>query len=176
MAAGFPLVVSGVPIATSEALYQACRFPLEPELQEVILKEASPMTAKMRSKPHRERTRSDWEAVKVRIMRWCLRVKLSQNWSKFTDALAETGSLPIVEFSTKDAYWGAMPTPDGEHLVGANVLGRLLMELRVLLDGPDRAALKVVEPPAIRDALLVGRPIAAVSGPARPDAYPWSRP
>src|SRR5436190_807211 len=81
MAAGFPVCVNGVRIRTSEALYQACRFPHMPDVQRLIIDEASPMTAKMRSKPYRKDSRADWERVRVKVMRWCLRVKLSQNWN-----------------------------------------------------------------------------------------------
>src|SRR3954453_12207001 len=83
MAAGFPLEVNGIPIRTSEALYQACRFPHRPEVQRLILDERSPMTAKMRSKPYREDSRPDWDTARVTVMRWCLRVKLAQNWDRF---------------------------------------------------------------------------------------------
>lgn len=53
MAGGFPLKVNGLRILTSEALYQACRFPHRPEVQRFIIEQASPMTAKMKSKPYR---------------------------------------------------------------------------------------------------------------------------
>ena len=74
MAAGFPLEVNDVPIRTSEALYQACRFPHKPDVQRRIVAERSPMTAKMRGKPFRKQSRPDWESVRVGIMRWCLAV------------------------------------------------------------------------------------------------------
>jgi type I restriction enzyme S subunit len=35
----------------------------------------------MRSKPFRKDSRPDWDAVRVKIMRWSLRVKLTQNWN-----------------------------------------------------------------------------------------------
>src|SRR5436309_5954032 len=73
MAGGYPLCVNGVRILTSEALYQACRFPHRPEVQRLIIAQKSPMTAKMKSKPHREDSRPDWDEVRVLIMRWCLR-------------------------------------------------------------------------------------------------------
>ncbi|MCX6161944.1 MAG: NADAR family protein, partial [Ignavibacteriae bacterium] len=47
MAAGFPLYVNGIKILTTEALYQACRFPHLPDIQQKIIYEKSPMTAKM---------------------------------------------------------------------------------------------------------------------------------
>jgi type I restriction enzyme, S subunit len=45
----FPLHVQRTRIHTSEALYQACRFPHLPEVQRLIIGQASPMTAKMKS-------------------------------------------------------------------------------------------------------------------------------
>jgi len=107
MAGGYPLVVAGVPIRTSEALYQAMRFPLDPDVQRLIIEQPSPMAAKMVGKPHRaEKCRDDWDEVRVDIMRWCLRVKLIQNWEKFWELLDSTGDLPIVEESHKDQFWG----------------------------------------------------------------------
>jgi type I restriction enzyme, S subunit len=89
MAPDFPLEVNGIPIATTEALYQACRFPDRPDVQALVLDQRSPMTAKMKSKRYRKSTRADWEKVRVKIMRWCLRVKLAQNWSSFFGAAAQ---------------------------------------------------------------------------------------
>jgi type I restriction enzyme S subunit len=161
MAAGFPLVVNGVSIRTSEALYQACRFPHLPDVQRLIIEERSPMTAKMRSKPYRDQSRADWDSVRIRIMPWCLRVKLAQNWAAFGDLLRSTNDLPIVELSRKDDFWGAKPQEDGT-LVGMNVLGRLLMELREDLRRDTGGNLKRVEPVPIPDFLLYEKPIGVV--------------
>jgi type I restriction enzyme S subunit len=169
MAPGFPLRVNGVRIRTSEALYQACRFPHLPDVQRKIIDEHSPMTAKMRSKPFRKDSRSDWDAVRVKIMRWCLRVKLAQNWREFGRLLLATGDRPIVEQSRKDDFWGAKVAADGS-LVGMNVLGRLLMELREQLKG-DEVGLYSVEPLAITEFLLFQQPIemiCAERSPSRP--------
>lgn len=163
MATGFPLKVNGLRILTSEALYQACRFPHLPVVQRVIIGQKSPMTAKMKSKPHRVETRADWERVKVNIMRWCLRVKLAQNWAKFSQLLLETGARPIVEESRKDDFWGAKVV-DRQTLRGINVLGRLLMELRTQLKQGDQESLSIVEPLAIPDFLLDGRAIGTIFG------------
>ncbi|MFW5453930.1 NADAR family protein [Thioalkalivibrio sulfidiphilus] len=83
MASGYPLRVNGVRILTSEALYQACRFPHLPDVQRVIIDQKSPIAAKMKSKPHRKDSRPDWDQVRVGVMRWCLRVKLAQNYKEF---------------------------------------------------------------------------------------------
>ena len=177
MAGGFPLHVQGTRIYTSEALYQACRFPHLPEVQRLIIGQASPMTAKMKSKPHRKDSRADWDRVRVRVMRWCLRVKLAQNWEKFSELLLGTGDRPIVEESRKDPFWGAKPA-DESTLVGMNVLGRLLMELREAVRSQGRDALQIVQPPAIPEFLLFGRQIEAVAAPnlARQSSTAIARP
>jgi ribA/ribD-fused uncharacterized protein len=128
MAAGYSLNVNGILVPTAEHLYQACRFPNHPEIQEAIILEASPMNAKLISRKNIDLTRSDWNDVRVKIMRWCLQIKLSQNWEKFSKLLLETGDKSIVEFTKKDKMWGA--TQEGNTYVGVNALGRLLMELR----------------------------------------------
>jgi len=161
MAGGFPLYVQGTRIYTSEALYQACRFPHLPEVQRLIIGQASPMTAKMKSKPHRKNSRTDWDRVRVKVMRWCLRVKLAQNWAKFSGLLLRTGDRPIVEESRRDDFWGAKPV-DEQTLVGMNVLGRLLMELREAVKAQGPAGFQVVEPLDIPEFLFLGRPIGAV--------------
>ena len=164
MAAGFPLCVNGTRIRSSEALYQSCRFPHRPEVQRLIIQQNSPMTAKMKSKPYRHDSRQDWDRVRVKIMRWCLRVKLAQNFRKFSDLLLETGARPIVEESRKDDFWGAKVSADGT-LVGMNVLGRLLMELREALLTESRESLTRVQPIAIPEFLLYGRSIGIVAAP-----------
>jgi len=168
MAPGFPLVVNGIHIRTSEALYQACRFPHLPDVQRLVIGQGSPMAAKMRSKPYRKQSRPDWDAVRVKVMRWCLRIKLAQNLEKFGALLKSTGDRPIVEESVKDDFWGAHPREDGR-LVGGNVLGRLLMELRGELATRSEDALRHVVPPSIPDFLLYGEPVESLDTPDASD-------
>ena len=174
MAPGFPLLVNGIQIKTSEALYQACRFPHLPEIQRMIIEEKSPMTAKMLSKPYRKQSRADWDSVKVKIMRWCLRLKLAQNWETFGEVLYASGDLPIVEDSRKDDFWGA--TKDEDHnLVGQNILGRLLMELRDHLRSPRGIELRKVALPPVKDFLLYGQSITydeMLMCPEQPELLP----
>ena len=164
MASDYPLLVNGVRLLTSEALYQACRFPLLAEVQREIIDQKSPMTAKMKSKPHRSKTRPDWDSVRFKIMRWCLRVKLAQNYNKFGNLLLSTDDKPIVEQSRNDDYWGAKVVDGDITLIGQNVLGRLLMELRERLRQDTQSQLLTVEPLSIPDFLLLGNPIEAVTG------------
>ncbi|MBP0447537.1 NADAR family protein [Roseomonas sp. SSH11] len=173
MAPGFPIRIAGVSLRTSEALYQACRFPHMPEVQRIIVSEISPMTAKMRSKPYRKDSREDWDDLRVPIMKWCLRVKLAQNWVKFGDLLLRTGDKPIVEDSRKDNFWGAIKDNHGE-FHGRNVLGRLLMELREKLKN-DPDTLKQVAPIKLREFTLLGEDIPLVTADlTKPAAQPIS--
>jgi ribA/ribD-fused uncharacterized protein len=161
MAAGYPLVVNGIFIRSSEALYQACRYPNLPEVQEKIISQTSPMTAKMVGKPYRDETRKDWNSSRIVIMKWCLRVKLVQNYEKFSTLVTETKNLSIVESSNKDAFWGARPV-GGEMFEGVNALGRLLMELRDLIHKFKDRPLEVVLPPSIDNFLLFGEQVREV--------------
>ena len=83
MAGGYPIRVNNVRILTSEALYQACRFPHLPDVQRMIIGQKSPMTAKMKSKPYRKDSRLDWDQVRIKVMRWCLRMKRSRTLTPF---------------------------------------------------------------------------------------------
>ena len=161
MAPGFRVRVNGTLLLTVEALYQACRYPHIPDLQDFIISQKSPMTLKMRIRQFREDSRPDWDRVRVRIMKWCIRVKLSQNLMRFGNLLLETGDKPIVEDSRKDPFWGAIRSSSG-HLVGANVLGRLLMELREELRTVGMDQPFSVLPPDVPELLLLGKPIEGV--------------
>ena len=160
MAGGYPLLINNIRVLTSEALYQACRFPHIPEVQKMIIGQKSPMTAKMVSKPYRKDSRADWDDVRVRIMYWCLRVKLAQNWEKFGDLLRTTENKPIVEVSRRDQFWGAKPV-DTETLVGENVLGRLLVRLRDQLYKTENNNLLSVNPP-VTNFLFMNMPVEIV--------------
>ena len=129
MAAGFPVQVNGVSFRTVEALYQACRFPHHPDIQQQIIEEYSPIRAKMISRKYTTFTRPDWIHMRVRIMKWCLRLKLFYHFTSFREILLSTENKPIVEKSTKDDFWGAFEEEDGSYR-GVNALGRLLMEIR----------------------------------------------
>lgn len=128
MAPGYPLFIGGIEIKTSEGLYQALRFPDYPEIQKKIIDFSSPISAKKYSREHLDKTRIDWNKHRFKIMKFCLEIKLKQNWNSFSKALLDTRNLPIVEHTDKDKVWGA--TDEGEFYSGTNALGRLLMELR----------------------------------------------
>lgn len=162
MASNLSLFVNDVNIPTSEALYQACKFPLYPKIQYEILNQRNAMLAKKVALKYNHYVRQDWNDIRFRVMRWCLRVKLLQNWEKFSAELIQSGDKPIVEYSTKDSIWGAIPDGKGT-LVGVNALGRLLMELRTEIES--QHSLKKVVPPNVDGFLLYGNKIETIYSP-----------
>ena len=121
------LHISDIVFTSTEVLYQSLRYPHLPNLQKIILIEKSPLSAKRKSYQYIEKTREDWDYAKNNIMRLCLRLKILQ-CDAFKEKLLSTIGKEIVEISRKDQYWGAIK--ENEFLIGQNVLGRLLMELR----------------------------------------------
>jgi len=160
MASGYSIIVNNTVFKTSEALYQICKFPKYPDIQKEIVNSKSPMTAKMKTKKHSELVRKDWDKIKVSIMRWCLQLKLCNNFDKFSSLLLITNNKPIVEHSNKDKYWGAKK--ENDKLVGINALGRLLMELREKIIENDLYPIFVIHPPDVPDFLIYGEPVFSV--------------
>lgn len=162
MATGFPLRVNGIDIRTTEALYQACKFPHLPDIQQKIIEQKSPMLVKMISNTNKKKSRDDWENIRLKVMKWCINVKLAQNFVSFGASLHETGLKNIVENSAKDNFWGAIPNEDETIFTGKNALGRLLMDLRQAFYSKDNYSLLYVEPPQIDNFLLYHEPIEII--------------
>lgn len=128
MAGGYIIYFENHKILTAEALYQACKFPLHPEIQMKIIAQKSPMTAKEISRKYDSIKRDDWNDKRISIMNWCIHLKLLYNWNKFGRLLSETENKDIIELSSKDDFWGAYE--NGFYAEGYNALGKLLMQLR----------------------------------------------
>ncbi len=73
--------------------------------------------------------RSDWEDVKMDVMRKALFAKFTSH-TFLKNKLLETGKRELVERSPRDSFWG-----DGGDGTGHNHLGILLMDLRAKLQG-----------------------------------------
>lgn len=156
MAPGFPITIDGTLIRTSEALYQALRFPINPEIQEEIISYFSPISAKKYGRSQLEKSRPDWNLHRFKIMKFCIELKLFQNLERFSKVLFDTNDLPIVEYTDKDNIWGA--TVEGDVYIGTNALGRLLMELRDnLKSGEFQLSI-----PNINNLNFLGKPITMI--------------
>ena len=175
--AGFPFAGEWHPVyARRKPSIRHAAHPHRPDVQRRIIDERSPMAAKMRSKPYRHDSAARLgNQVRVNVMRWCLRVKLAQNWDIFSELLLDTGERSR-RASRKDDFWGAKPV-DERTLVGMNVLGRLLMELREAVKSKPRRESSARGTSSHKDFLLGGHPIKPVaSGHSKRCMKPWSGP
>lgn len=129
---GFTDPATGLRWSSSEAWYQAQRFPHLPELQEEIRLAGNGFLAKKIAHARVKESRADWLAVNVELMLAALRLKATNR--RFAEELLSTGDRDIVEFSGRDDFWGARPQQNNT-LMGVNMLGQLLMLLRAELGG-----------------------------------------
>ena len=122
----------------SESLYQAGKFAPRPDIQQRIAEAPTAREAAAIGRTPGLGLDPGWNARRVDVMRWVLRMKREANPAEIDAVLAATGDRPIVEVSTRDPWWGARPVAD--RYEGRNVLGRLWMELRQQLRDHDPAA------------------------------------
>ncbi|MES0260272.1 NADAR family protein [Citrobacter portucalensis] len=162
MAKGYPLFVNDIPIQSSEILYQACRYPDYPDIQKAIITQGNPYEAKQTARSFESKTRNGWERNRVSIMKWCVCVKLCQNWDTFFTLLDSTGDYDIVEHSEKDQFWGASKDPEG-NFYGMNVLGRILMDARGMARKKGMKGFATIPPLSLDNFLLLGEKILDVT-------------
>lgn len=160
---GFPLQIDNIYVGSSEALYQALRFPAHPALQAQILNCKNAFGSKQIAylPAHLPLTRADWHlGINKIAMQAALHLKLSQHRDVLRFVLDEAGSRPIVELSIRDPFWGAVPITehDVDYLVGHNELGQLWDATKLLSD----EALNDW-PCGLDPLLLLGRPLNTYS-------------
>lgn len=109
---------------TSEAAYHWEKFPHNPRVQSGILNAMSAHEAFKIAEARKDERRSDWDDVKVGIMREILLAKVAQH-EYVRRKLLETGDRLLVEDSWRDDFWGWGPNRDGQ-----NTLGKLWMSVR----------------------------------------------
>jgi ribA/ribD-fused uncharacterized protein len=121
--APYPIRLDGKLWPTSEHYFQAQKFQ-DTEHREGIRQAKSPMIAARLGRDRKKKLRSDWESVKVAVMRNAVLAKFAQH-DDIREILLATGEAKIVEHTENDDYWG-----DGGDGSGKNMLGRILMEIR----------------------------------------------
>ena len=154
-----PIAAGPWTFSTSEAAYQAAKFAARPDVQRRIAEAPTPREAAAIGRTPGLGIDHGWNAQRVDVMRWVLRMKREANHVAIDAVLAATGERPIVEVSTRDPWWGARPVAD--RYEGRNVLGRLWMELRQQLRDGDPAARSGAWTGRIRVGCLVDVPHAA---------------
>src|SRR5215467_9815298 len=96
--APYPIAIDGQEWPTSEHYFQAQKF-LDSERRERIRHTPSPMIAARLGRDRKARLRSDWEQVKLDIMRKAVRAKFTQH-EDIRRILLDTGTATIVEHTT----------------------------------------------------------------------------
>jgi N-glycosidase YbiA len=112
---------------TSEHYFQAQKFVgsiFEEEIRQAKSPNSAAKLGRDRSKP----LRPDWELVKDEIMKKAILQKFQTNIA-IRDILISTSTKEIIEETTDDYYWGC-----GSDGTGKNVLGKILMEIRSMLE------------------------------------------
>ena len=129
-----PLEVEGIPFKSSEHLFQTLKFATQESVLAVYNSNSPKMTAKHYQKLDGHR-REDWGQILMDVMKFCLQQKYEQ-CPEFKEELERTKGYNIVELqdakndkeSSKANAWGVKTK--GQNYEGANLIGRLLMELR----------------------------------------------
>lgn len=151
---GVPTARGMIRLDSSETLYQCLKFPAFPEAQARIIAAGGPKPGKLVARSERAPLRADWDGPgRISAMRLAIRLKYTQHRDRIGAELESSAGRPIVEISTRDAFWGARPKPGGA-LEGANVLGRLWMELRHELVLDPSAYAEAVPAPGMGHRLL----------------------
>ena len=129
-----PLEVDGIQFKSSEHLFQTLKFATPESVLAVYNSKNAKMTAKHYQKLDGHR-REDWGQILVDVMKFCLQQKYQQ-CPEFREELERTKGYHIVELqdrkndkaSSRANAWGVKTK--GQNYEGANLMGRLLMELR----------------------------------------------
>src|SRR5262245_17910558 len=121
-----PFIFRGHRYPTAEHAFQAAKCT-DADEAERVRGAVSPAAAKQIGR--RVRLRSDWDDVRVEVMREVLAAKFAD--LDLRARLLATGEDELVEENTwNDRFWGR------SRGVGRNMLGHLLMELRTSLRHP----------------------------------------
>lgn len=112
---------------SSEAAYQAQKFPHDKDVQQKIQNATSPGEAAKLGRSKKYSLRKDWDSVRVTVMMEVLWAKFSQH-KDLAELLLSTEERTLIEHTTRDNFWG-----DGGDSSGKNKLGKCLMKIRHLL-------------------------------------------
>jgi len=129
--AGYPVKIDGKLWPTSEHYFQAQKFQDEGYRAKIRKTESSMIAARL-GRDRKQKLRGDWESVKDDVMRKAVKAKFTQH-KNLQELLLSTGDRKIVEHTTNDSYWG-----DGGDGSGRNMLGKILMEIRLSLSKTNR--------------------------------------
>ena len=128
------VVVNGVEFSNTEKLFQCMKFTYAPVIQEIYAQNNMGIKMKARKKEYEQYVREDWKKIFLDALKFVLVTKYEQS-ETFRAELERSKGLYIVEDETgrlgckksADAYGAVLV---GDEMVGPNLLGQFLMELR----------------------------------------------
>ena len=128
------VVVNGVEFSNTEKLFQCMKFTYAPVIQEIYAQNNMSIKMKARKKEYEQYVREDWKKIFLDALKFVLVTKYEQS-ETFRAELERSKGLYIVEDETgrlgckksADAYGAVLV---GDEMVGPNLLGQFLMELR----------------------------------------------
>lgn len=120
----FRLKWNGWDFDTSEHAYHWEKFIYHTATQRLVREARSAHDAFKIAESRKGLQRSDWNVVRVGIMKSILHAKASQHEYVRRKLLA-TGDRELIEDSWRDDFWGWGPNGDGK-----NMLGKLWMDIR----------------------------------------------
>ena len=132
-----PIQVDGITFPTVEHYFQWSKAKMfgDVEIQNKILKTASPKSVKSYGKKVKGFDEEAWNEKKDSVMRTAVKAKLMQH-PDILKKLRDTGTRPIAEADPRGKYWGigtsaeTSKAKDPSRWPGQNKLGKILMELR----------------------------------------------
>ena len=128
------VVINGVEFNKTEKLFQCMKFTHAPVIKEIYAQNGMGMKQKAKKKEYAVYIREDWPRIFLDALKFVLVTKYEQS-EEFRNELERSKGLFIVEDETgrrdrkksADAY-GTIRV--GDEMVGPNLLGQFLMELR----------------------------------------------
>ena len=128
------VVVNGVEFSNTEKLFQCMKFTYAPVIQEIYAQNNMSIKMKAKKKEYEQYVREDWKKFFLDALKFVLVTKYEQS-EAFRAELERSKGLYIVEDETgrpgckksADAYGAVLV---GDEMVGPNLLGQFLMELR----------------------------------------------
>ena len=125
------VVVNGVEFSNTEKLFQCMKFTHMPVIQEIYAQNNMGIKMKAKKKEYEQYVREDWPRFFLDALKFVLVTKYEQS-EEFRNELARSKGLYIVEDESSrnkvaDAYGTVR---EGNEMVGPNLLGQFLMELR----------------------------------------------
>ena len=128
------VVINGVEFSNTEKLFQCMKFAHMPVIQEIYAQNNMGIKMKAKKKEYEQYVREDWPRIFLDALKFVLVTKYEQS-EAFRVELERSKGFYIVEDETgrpgckksADAY-GTIRV--GDEMVGPNLLGQFLMELR----------------------------------------------